>query len=171
MSLINDALKRASKTMNTNPPQDPEGAPLQPAEHPKRAPGSLSRLLIVIVCIIGCAGVAFGLFKLWQGSKTSAGASETNAPPDQRMTNAAALAKAAPASARPRRPPQHSVLRRRQEKPKKETAKADATKAPEPKPGAAAKPAPEAAAAKPAAARQHRPPPPSPKPKLQPSQA
>src|SRR6266568_2265140 len=68
MSLINDALKRASKA----PPHAPVevGAAFRPAEQPRRSPVLVPAISLIALVILGLAG--WFLFRGWQASRAAA---------------------------------------------------------------------------------------------------
>ncbi len=68
MSLINDALKRASKS--PPPPPVDAGAPF-PAEQPRRSPVLVPAISLIALVILGLAG--WFLYRGWQASHAAAG--------------------------------------------------------------------------------------------------
>ena len=68
MSLINDALKRASKS--PPPPPADAGAPFRPAEQPRRSPVLVPAISLIALVIFGLAG--WFLFRGWQASRAAA---------------------------------------------------------------------------------------------------
>ncbi len=68
MSLINDALKRASKS--PPPPPVDSGAPFRPAEQPQRSPVIVPAISLIALVIFGLAG--WFLFRGWQASRAAA---------------------------------------------------------------------------------------------------
>ena len=68
MSLINDALKRASKS--PPPPPVDAGAPFRPAEQPRRSPVLVPAISLIALVIFGLAG--WFLFRGWQASRAAA---------------------------------------------------------------------------------------------------
>ncbi len=100
MSLINDALKRASKS--PPPPPIDAGAPFRPAEQPRRSPVLVPAISLIALVIFGLAG--WFLYRGWQASHSAAadGAKTTVAarenaearPPGSLATNPGATATA-----------------------------------------------------------------------------
>ncbi len=68
MSLINDALKRASKS--PPPPPVDSGAPFRPAEQPRRSPVIVPAISLIALVIFGLAG--WFLYRGWQASRAAA---------------------------------------------------------------------------------------------------
>ena len=68
MSLINDALKRASKS--PPPPPVDAGAPFRPAEQPRRSPVLVPAISLIALVIFGLAG--WFLYRGWQASRAAA---------------------------------------------------------------------------------------------------
>ena len=68
MSLINDALKRASKS--PPPPPVDTGAAFRPAEQPRRSPVIVPAISLMALVILGLAG--WFLFRGWQASRAAA---------------------------------------------------------------------------------------------------
>ncbi len=68
MSLINDALKRASKA--PPPPPADVGAAFRPAEQPRRSPALVLAISLIALVILGMAG--WFLFRGWQASRAAA---------------------------------------------------------------------------------------------------
>jgi len=68
MSLINDALKRASKS--PPPPPVDAGAPFHPAEQPRRSPVLVPAISLIALVIFGLAG--WFLYRGWQASHAAA---------------------------------------------------------------------------------------------------
>ena len=69
MSLINDALKRASKS--PPPPSADVGAAFRPAEQPRRSPVIVPAISLIALVIFGLAG--WFLYRGWQASQAAAG--------------------------------------------------------------------------------------------------
>ncbi len=101
MSLINDALKRASESVQEQGGEPASGAPMQPVDGPpkKKLPGWLIPTLLVIV--LGAA--AWFFYQAYQGRKSSTAAAKgTNAVTAKSSTNVAvAAAKPTEAGAKP----------------------------------------------------------------------
>jgi cytoskeletal protein RodZ len=68
MSLINDALKRASKS--PPPPPVDTGVAFRPAEQPRRSPVIVPAISLIALVILGLAG--WFLFRGWQASRAAA---------------------------------------------------------------------------------------------------
>jgi MSHA biogenesis protein MshK len=68
MSLINDALKRASKS--PPPPPVDAGAPFRPAEQPRRSPVLVPAISLIALVIFGLAG--WFLYRGWRASHAAA---------------------------------------------------------------------------------------------------
>jgi hypothetical protein len=100
MSLINDALKRAKKAQQTQPPLPPAGAPpLPPVESESR--GGLGWLLLIILLVaVGCffIGLAFSTHKPPVDTKPLIAQTQV------------ALAPAVPVPPKPDPPPQTNVV-------------------------------------------------------------
>lgn len=81
MSLINDALKRAHEAQKRQAPTGPLGAPLQPAEPPRRPGGAGAGSFLVPVILILLLGLSFWLIRGWWISRRPAGAPAVAAAP------------------------------------------------------------------------------------------